>query len=247
MASDNPQTIIIQEESKPHSVIDLSDGINGTEILLVLLVLTSFFSKVTPVLKTGEKIYNSIIYINKDELRLQIELQKLCDQLLAITYAQRVIIGLFHNGTQDLLGFHEKKMSVFVESCTDTIKPIKQDLQAVPINYMLEEILLSDTKEYQTITRSDLDSPCDLHMDSLGITRKDFRTFRGVRKEIYGIINFHYNMEPDEHFLDDPHRTKQVQQITRRIEHILETIKAPHTPKWQRFIGGLVKNFAPKD
>ena len=248
MASDNPQTIIIQQEEKPtQHIIDLSDGINGTEILLILLVLTSFFSKVTPVLKTGEKLYNSIIYINKDELRLQIELQKLCDQLLAITYAQRVVIGLFHNGTQDLLGFHEKKMSVFVESCTDTIRPIKQDLQGIPINYMLEEILLSDTKEYQTIVRSDLDSACDLHMDSLGITRKDFRTFRGVRKEIYGIINIQYNKEPEEHFLDDPHRTKQVQQITRRIEYILETIKAPHTPKWQRFIGGLVKNFAPKD
>ena len=152
MASDNTQTIIIQEEKPTQHFIDLSDGINGTEILLVLLVLTSFFSKVSPVLKTGEKLYNSIIYINKDELRLQIELQKLCDQLLAITYAQRVVIGLFHNGTQDLLGFHEKKMSVFVESCTDTIRPIKQDLQGIPTNYMLEEILLSDTKEYRLLS-----------------------------------------------------------------------------------------------
>ncbi len=244
MASSNTRTITIeQEQYQPPKIIDLHDGLSLTEILLIILVLTSFLSKLSPLVSTGQKIYNSIIYINKDELKLRLELQKLCDQLLAITYAQRVVIGLFHNGTQDLLGFHEKKMSVFVESCTDTIKPIKNQLQAVPINYMLEEILLSDTKEYQTITRSDLDSACDLHMDSLDITRKDFRTFRGVRKEIYGIINFHYNTEPSEHFLDDPARTKQVRDITRRIEHILETIKAPGTPKWQRFIGGLVKQF----
>ena len=243
MPKSNTSVTIQQEQHEPPKVIDTTDGMSMTEWLLVILVLTSFLSKVLPLVQTGEKIYNSIIYINKDELRLQLELQKLCDQLLAITYAQRVVIGLFHNGTQDVLGFHEKKMSVYIESCTDDIPSIKATTQAVPINFMLEEILLSDTKYYQTVVRSDLDSPCDLHMDSLGITRKDFRTFRGVRKEIYGIINFHYTIEPEEHFLDNPQRRKQVQKITRRIETILETIKSPHTPKWQRFVTGLVRNF----
>lgn len=236
--------VIVQPESyTPPRIIDFSNGVTPSEIIIILLVLTSFFSKVIPVVQTGQKVYNSIIYINKDELKLKIELQKLLDQLLVITYADRIVIGLFHNGSQDLLGFHEKKMSVYAEACTDIIAPVKEKLQAIPINYMLEEILMADTIYYQTVVRSDLNSACDIHMDSLQIVRKDFRTFRGVRKEIYGIINFHYANQPEEHFLEDSFRTRQVDQITRRIEHILESIKAPNTPKWKRFLSGLVKNF----
>lgn len=243
MPKPNTSIVIQQEQHEPAKIINPSDGMSMTDWLLVILVITSFLSKVIPLVQTGEKIYNSIIYINKDELRMQLELQKLCDQLLAITYAQRVVIGLFHNGTQDALGFHEKKMSVYTESCTDHTSPIKATTQSVPIDCMLEEILLSDTEYYKTVVRSHLDTPCDLHMESLGITRKDFRTFKGVRKEIYGIINFHYTIEPEEHFLDNPQRRKQVQKITHRIQTILETIKSPDTPKWQRFVTGLVRNF----
>lgn len=238
------RTIIIQEQKHiQEKIIDITDGMNTTEFLLIILVLTSFFSSVLPFLMTGRKIYNSVIYLNKNDLRLQLELQKCLDQLLAITYADRVIIGLFHNGTTDNLGFHQKKMSVYAESCTDQTKSIRRHLQAIPIENILEEILAADTKQYQTVTRGTTDNQCDLHLDSLGISRKDFRTFRRVKKEIYGIINCHYMQEPEEHFLNDPHRTKQVALITQKIEQILEKIKAPNTPKWLRFIGSLVRQY----
>lgn len=242
--TDKTQTVTIQQEQRQDPiVIDLTDGVSFTEFLLVVLVLTTFLSKVSSVFSTGQKIYNSIIYINKDELLLRVEIQKLCDQLLAITYAQRVLIGLFHNGTQDNMGFHEKKMSVLVESHNDTTQPVRGALQSVPIDKMAAEILSSDTKNYKTVVRGSTDTPCDLQMDSIGITRKDYRTFCGTKKEIYGIINIHYSKEPAQHFLTDPARVKQVNKITRRIEHILERIKSPDTPKWRRFIGGLVKEF----
>jgi len=237
MTTNNTPIIVVEQQKQP---IDFSNGIQAGELLLLAFLFYGIVSKVAPIVITGRKVYHSLIYINKDELKLQVELQKLLEQILAVSYGDRVIIGLFHNGTKDNLGFHLQKMSVYAEAHTDNLPPQKPQLQCIPVDYIREEILIADSEYYQTIKRGTLDSMCDKHMDDIGIIRKDSRTFRGVKREIYGIINIHYAQEPEGLWQDDLHRERQVNKITSRIQQILERIKNPGVPKWRRFIAGWI-------
>lgn len=219
--------------------IDFSDGINGTEAFFLLLIFTLIISKFTSAIEPAKKVIESLTYVSKEDLELLNDIENCMQRLMSATQSDRIIIGLFHNGTTDKLGFHEKKISAIFE-VTDRLKPTKDQVQSIPIDFVKEEILLADDKYFQTYKRGNLHSRCDEYLDRIGIVRKDFKLLKDNRS-IYGLINIHFLVEPEEHYLDNPSRIKQISYITSQLEYFLDKYRKPNQPKWRRYLTKLFK------
>jgi hypothetical protein len=201
---------------------------NGVLLYIILAILSiqklselySLFFKVINVPKNVAESYN---FITKEDVRLRNKLDDLMQQLLGITCADRIAIAKIHNGTYDVTGAHQMKFSVVYEVVSDRGVLTKETVQNIDIDYIKEEILLGSYNNYERITRSDLDSACDLYLDKIGIIAKDYKLL-SINKIIYGIIDIQYISLYGLDFIDNKALENRVMKITSQIEDCLQSI-----------------------
>lgn len=215
--------------------IDLSNGVGVGELFWVLLSLGigGKLLFMIPIYKAARSASAKFVFVSKEELRLKNEIDALCNRLMSIMGADRVILGFFHNGTKNALGIHEKKVSAMFE-VTDRLRPIKDQVKSVPIEKVNAELSLCDTK-WQTIVRTDRETLCDQYLDRVDSCQKDFKFLSKGNNNI-GIINVFYLTPPETHFLDETEdglkMLRQVNVLMSKLEYNVLLYLKPDESAW---------------
>lgn len=130
------------------------------------------------------------------------------------------------------------KFSMIYEVISERVSPQKPRVQNIPINYIKEEISLGSISNFDRMDRSDLESKCDIYLDSIGLTTKYFKllSINNNSNNIYGVIEIHFVDTPSRDFITDRALSKRVYKLIRQLEDYLQTILLKRT--WiQRTVG----------
>lgn len=229
--------------------LGLENYTDGSFILYFFLIaftiekLNNLFTFVKTLLVLPKQITKTYNFITKEDLLLLDKLDDLMNQLLGLTAADRIAIAKIHNGTYDHTTAHQMKFSMIYEVINDKTKSTKARIQSIPLNYIKDEIMLGSIKDYQRFDRSNLDTMCDLYLDSVGLSAKYYKLL-ALNKDIYGVIEIQFTNVPDEDFLDNKIVKKRVYKISKDIEDCLQSIILKRT--WfQKTFSKLLVNSNP--
>lgn len=159
--------------------------------LIIIITLTKF---ILPTVKTLDKLLkSSYTLLIKSYIKEVKYVEDILENILLLTKADRVCVGVFHNG-DNWGSFHFLKMSIIYEATKPGIQSFKKRFQAVPIENILTEIKNITSTEFKVFTYSeDLSQGCKQHMDASGLSSIASRLISKGENEdnIIAVINCH--------------------------------------------------------
>jgi hypothetical protein len=217
---------IFYEFKKGLGLEGYSDGSFILYFFLTVFVIqkaNDLFNFIKNIIVLPKQVIDTYHYVTKEDLILLDKIDDLMNQLLGMLDADRIAIAKIHNGTYDNTNAHLMKFSMIYEVISERVTPQKLKVQNIPINYIKEEISLGSVDVFQRLDRTDLESRCDLYLDSVGLTTKYFKLL-SVNKDIYGVIEIHFVNNPIRDFLIDRALSKRVYKNVKELEDCLQSI-----------------------
>lgn len=236
----NTTTIInnkteIVKTTTPSIFYDFKKGLglegysDGSFILYFFLIVfivqkaNDLFTFIKNILVLPKQVMDTYHYVTKEDLILLDKIDDLMNQLLGMLDADRIAIAKIHNGTFDNTNAHLMKFSMIYEVKSEKVSAQKSKVQNIPINYIKEEISLGSAEFFQRLDRTDLESKCDMYLDSIGLTTKYFKLL-SINKDIYGVIEIHFVDSPNIDFITDKTLSKRVYKSVRQLENSLQSV-----------------------
>ena len=236
----NTTTIInnkteIVKTTTPSIFYDFKKGLglegysDGSFILYFFLIVfivqkaNDLFTFIKNILVLPKQVMDTYHYVTKEDLILLDKIDDLMNQLLGMLDADRIAIAKIHNGTFDNTNAHLMKFSIIYEVTSERVSAQKSKVQNIPINYIKEEISLGSAEFFQRLDRTDLESKCDMYLDSIGLTTKYFKLL-SINKDIYGVIEIHFVDSPNIDFITDKTLSNRVYKSVRQLENSLQSV-----------------------
>jgi len=194
---------------------------------------------------------NMIRYISKKELGQTEEIEDTLKEFLWISHADRVCVGIFHNG-QRVGQLHYDKVSVFYEETGPNIKYIKHNIQNVNLSKVYKHIINTPENSFSKFSRDD-DAATNINfskfLDSISINTVysrlliDPKSLEGKNDEklIYGIVELHYIDSPGKDKLIDPIKVRELDIVFNKLAALLDT-RIRKTNKLTQFITNAIKS-----
>lgn len=232
---------IFYEFKKGLGLEGYSDGSFILYFFLTVFVIqkaNDLFNFIKNIIQLPKQVADTVNFITREDLILLDKIDDLMNQLLGMLDADRIAIAKIHNGTYDHTNAHLMKFSMIYEVISERVSPQKPRVQNIPINYIKEEISLGSISNFDRMDRSDLESKCDIYLDSIGLTTKYFKllSINNNSNNIYGVIEIHFVDTPSRDFITDRALSKRVYKLIRQLEDYLQTILLKRT--WiQRTVG----------
>lgn len=201
--------------------VNVTDGVSLSEVfwVIVILIISGKAASIVKAFIAASKASATFVFVSKEEVVLKQTIMEYCNRILQETGADRIDIGLFHNGTQNQLKVHEKKLSVMFEA-TGRLKPIKDQTQAIPIERIAEELAICET-HWVSVKRGEKGTRCDAYLDRVDSIRKDFKFLSTEGNKNFGLINLFYLEMPLDDHMDDKSTAMRVENLTNKLEYAL--------------------------
>lgn len=114
--------------------------------------------------------------------------EDLLEELLLLTKADRVCVGVFHNG-QVWGHFHFMKMTIAYEACKHGISSIKKLYANVPIEKIKNQLQIVNVDEFSIFNRNDnLEPECVRYLDSQNLKGILSRLLTNKKGEVIAIL-----------------------------------------------------------
>lgn len=237
------ETIEIKQATPPSLFVDFKKSLglevysDGSFILYFFLTVfviqkaNDVFKFIRNILLLPKQLADTYNFITREDLILLDKIDNLMNQLLGMLDADRIAVAKIHNGTYDHTNAHLMKFSMIYEVISERVSSEKAKVQNIPINYIKEEISLGSINTFQRIDRTNLQSKCDIYLDSIGLTTKYFKllAINNNSNNIYGIVEIHFVNIPTNDFIIDKALSKRVYKIMRELEDCFQTILLKRT------------------
>lgn len=231
------QTTTTTEESNSNVEVELiKDTINiynktGTispvNLLLLLLagvvVIQNHISKIRLLQTTTG---NVIAYINKDSVQQKKKIEQILLELRALTDADRVVVGLFHNGTS-IGSFHFTKLSIGYESLKTGISSLRKHCKDVDLTGVEDELLSYNSESFIRNSISDIDVNVNYkkYLNSVGLEAVYSRLVAVNNKDnnYYAVVQIQFASEHNDEISED--RLKEVEKTYNRLLTALDFVR----------------------
>lgn len=162
-------------------------------------------------------------YTNKEREQILI-VENTLREYLVIAGCQRVVIGLFHNGTS-VGAIHFKKMTISHECTTNETISIKSKFDNVSLAKLDQELNKSSSYSFTKFDIKDDSLPvgCKSYMSENGIQRVLTRLLTN-RKGIYGILELHYTETPAFDVINNKELLLQLESVHRKVCTLLDYV-----------------------
>lgn len=197
--------------------------------LLIGVINTILNSRIISIVKN----HNILSYINKDKIKEIILIERLLEDLLILTNASRVSVGIFHNG-QNIGSFNFKKMSVIYEAKKNKVSSIKDLYKNVDFSKLKTHILRLNSDSFVKYTINDEDI-LDACKDYLDINDMDTVYSRLLKNDIgeYGVIEIQYLTDNLENINSVELKNNEVEKLYNKISRLLRyVIEEKKIPKY---------------
>lgn len=191
-----------------HPVIAIS--LDATDLVGALGVGVSVFAAY--LLRRLRKVGAQLRELSKPSLLPPKEMaraRELLAQLALISGADRVLLGLYHNGHLDSSGFHLSKLQVIAGYFSPGVSQVGEYLRTIPVSevFELRHLWSSNTGIHSfDITDENLSTGCKTYMEVREIKcLRNITLMAGTQVEV-GVIGLHYcrNACPCESTVNDP-------------------------------------------
>lgn len=227
--------------------INVEPNITHVELLNIafniFILIIVFYTKVR-VFKTT--LADVLRPLTKKDLRQTEEIESILDRLLWVTKADRVCVGILHNG-QKVGDLHFDKISVFYEATGPNIISIKHQLQEISLAKVYKHILNTSETCFSKFSRDeDTDKLKDFSfskfLDSMSINTVYSRLLLGEKKlinslfskkeqvekrEIYGIVELHFILPPNKEEFYDSKNIRELDIVFNKLAVSLDKLIKP--------------------
>ena len=202
------------------------------EIALVIAVILPTLTTIGMGIITNSRlnkttVKNVISFIRRDDIETTREVENILHELLALSKCDRIVIGVFHNGTK-IGKIHKNLMTVFYETRANGIASIKDTVVNIPVELIYDQIIncLDNPLEFIKYSRVDKDLPlkCIEHLDTIRVAEGWERILINKKNEAYAILQFQWINPPTENLKLNVERMDQIQTVFNRLKNTLEKI-----------------------
>lgn len=198
-------------------------------ILNLLLVLLTFVviiqNHLTKIRLLQTTTGNVIAYITKDGIKQRKKIESILLELRGLTAADRITVGLFHNGTS-IGSFHFTKMSVPYEVTKPGITSNRKRLQNVDLSNIEEELFNYKSNKFTRLSLNNINLPIDCanYLNSVGLEVVYGRLIPVLNtKEYYGVIELQFASETNDEITEE--RLQEVEKIYSRLLVALDYVR----------------------
>lgn len=184
-------------------------------LMTIALVYNSLMITISKFRIDKTAMTDIISFITKDDIKFTEQIEDILNQLLVLVNCDRVVIGIFHNGSS-LGHLHNSYVSIEYEVTADGISSIKEEVKKIPIRKIQTEISngLETSNKFIKYNRKDNNLPqkCIQHLDNINVEEIWSRLLITENKEAYAILQFQwvkspiYNIETDYIRLEQTYR-----------------------------------------
>jgi hypothetical protein len=208
-------------------IYEETGSVNLVNILILIIasivVIQNHISKIR-LLKTTTG--NIIAYINKDSVKQKKKIEQILIELRALTDADRVVVGLFHNGTS-VGSFHFTKLSLAYESLKTGITSLRKRYKDIDVTGIEDELLTyqSDKFTRNAISDVNVDNGCKQYLNSIGLEAVYTRLIpvNGEKNNYYGVIQIQFASEHNDEISED--RLKEIEKTYNRLLTALDFVR----------------------
>lgn len=204
-----------------------------SSLINTLIIAITIVKFIMPAVKTIDKLTkSSYSFLTKSYFKEVKYVEDILENILLLTEADRVCVGVFHNG--DKWGsFHFMKMSIIYEAKRPGIQSFKKTFQSVPIERLIEEIKSVSEGYFSLFNKSDsLSVGCQQHMDANGISAISSRLIsKNQDKEsdrVIAVINCHkITGSFDQELFEQPEVVREFNRLCWALTRINESKSLP--------------------
>lgn len=199
------------------TIFDYFVVINSSLILTIALLNYIRLSK--------SPLTNVISYLSKEDIKQRQMVEGILKEMLGLSNAHRVVIGLFHNGTS-VGSLHFQKMSVFYEALSPSASSLKMAFKDVEAYKLEQEVLKGSPDKFSKYSRQDpdLDPECKKYLDTQGLNTIYSRLLVS-KKGVFGILEIQYVEDVELEVLHNNYVSRQLEQIFNKLRRALENVR----------------------
>ena len=194
------QPIILQDPNPPQpqeqSKVLISDGVLTEIFSLLSIAASAGILWITRGLSSKLKDLAKKVEVEEEELLIpQEELERVKEilaQISILTEADRVTLGVFHNGVIGATGAHYDKLAVLAGYCQPGVLPLPELYKDIEANTLMNDLTpLFENSVDLEITRETAPRSCGLYMSRRDIHKLHNRLLKVGNLEI-GVLSIHW-------------------------------------------------------
>jgi hypothetical protein len=171
-----------KKDTEQHIIDLVSVKLTVVITLLLILIAKNIYSYV-------EKQIAAWIEADADR---DVLISGLLNQIMAYTEADRVLVGLYHDGDVFINNTHYLKLSVVFEVTGSGVSRVSRAIRNIPLTCMLSDLQsIRSAAGFFAISTKDIGGDCAKYLESIGVNGKLDHMIMWKKKEI-GILSLHF-------------------------------------------------------
>lgn len=220
----NVEVELIKDTIKIYNETGTISPINVLLLLLAGVVVIQ--NRISEIRLLQTTTGNVIAYINKDSVQQKKKIEQILLELRALTDADRVVVGLFHNGTS-VGSFHFTKLSLVYESLKTGITSLRKRYKDIDVTGIEGELLTYQSDKFTRNAVSDInvDNGCKQYLNSIGLESVYTRLIpvNGEKNSYYGVTQIQFASEHNDEISQD--RLKEIEKTYNRLLTALDYVR----------------------